>query len=81
MSLTPWDSETEYRIERSETPVTEDGYKIGEPKWLICETCTAHVLLTEEPSAGVDELDHDLDCPQRWVRSEWWSEQFLGGRR
>jgi len=74
-SPTPWDRETEFVLERSDSPVDHDGYKLGEFKWLICGTCTAHVLLTEAPSPGVDEPDHDPACPQRFVRSEWWVEQ------
>lgn len=77
MTPTPWDAETEYAIERSDSPITVDGYKIGEPKRLVCEACGASVLLTEEPSAGVDDLPHDKRCSQRWARSEWWRRQFL----
>jgi len=71
------DAQTHFSIERSETPVTEDGYKIGEPKHLKCEYCEAAVLLTEEPSPGVDELAHTPECPQRWVKSEWWRQNFV----
>lgn len=72
MTPTPWDPDTEYVLERSDTPVSEDGYKIGEPKRLVCGGCGASVLLTEEPSPGVDDLSHERDCPNRWARSEWW---------
>jgi hypothetical protein len=74
---TPWEPDTEYRIETSETPVDVDGYKIGEPKRLVCEACGASVLLTEEPSRGIDELGHAPCCPQRYARSEFWTEEFL----
>jgi len=73
------DPDTHFEIERSETPVNVDGYKVHEPKWLRCAACGASVLLTEEPSPGVDELQHAPNCPQRWVKSEWWAEQFEGG--
>jgi len=73
---TPWSKETEYRIERSETPVDVDGYKLGEPKRLVCGGCGAAVLLTETPSPGVDELLHAPACPQRFARSEWFCEQL-----
>ena len=76
MTSSPFDAGTHYAIERSDTPVNEDGYKLGEPKLLSCDHCSAAVLLTPEPSPGVDELSHDPDCPQRWVRSRWWRDQF-----
>ncbi|MFW5896200.1 MAG: hypothetical protein ACOCUA_02330 [archaeon] len=74
---TPWSERTHYRIVSSRSPLDEDGYKIGEPKRLECEACGASVQLTEEPSAGVDELPHSPDCLQRWARSEWWTHRFL----
>lgn len=77
--MTPWDPDTHYTVVRSETPVSEDGYKIQEPKYLECDGCGARVLITEDPSAGIDELSHDRDCPQRWARSDWWARQFDGG--
>jgi hypothetical protein len=74
----PFDPETEFEIGRSQTPVSEDGYKLGEPKTLSCRHCSAEVLLTPDPGdPGVDDLSHDKDCPQRWVRSEWWTEHLL----
>lgn len=72
-----YDPSTEFEISRSETPVSKDGYKIGEPKYLECAHCTARVLLTEEPSPGIDELPHDKTCPQRWARTPWWRDHFL----
>jgi hypothetical protein len=72
----PFDAETTYRIKESGTPVTEDGYKHNEPKWLVCGACGATVELTPEPSAGVDELPHDPDCPQRFARSDYWEQEF-----
>jgi len=70
------DPDTEFELLRSDTPVDVDGYKLGEPKKLQCPECGASVLLTPEPSPGVDELQHHPQCPQRWVRSEWWESQF-----
>lgn len=72
------DPETHFRIERSQTPVTVDGYKINEPKWLVCSSCEAAVILTEEPSPGIDELQHEPSCPQRFVKSQFWEQQFEG---
>jgi len=75
--LTPWDAESEYRIERSQTPVSEDGYKKGEPKYLACQYCEARVLLTPDPEdPGVDDLAHDRDCPNRFARSHWFRDQL-----
>lgn len=70
MGRTPWDADTEFRIERSESSVGADGYALGEPKRLVCDACGASVPLTCAPSAGVDELDHDAGCPQADVHSE-----------
>jgi len=77
MMRSPFDPDTHYRIRRSETPVDVDGYKIGEPKKLVCDECGASVLLTEEPSPGVDDgLPHDPQCSQRWAKTRWWRERF-----
>lgn len=72
---TPWDPDVEYIIERSETPVDVDGYKLGEPARLVCGACGEAVPLTPTPSAGVDLFPHKRDCPQRKARSEWYREQ------
>jgi len=59
---------THFRVVRSETPVSVDGFKIGEPTGEIeCEACGASHL-------NVDEIPHDEGCPQRFVKSEWWQE-------
>lgn len=70
------DPETEFEIVASDSPITQDGYKIGEPKLLCCRECSAAVLLTEEPTPGIDELQHEKHCSQRWVKSRWWRRQF-----
>ena len=72
----PWDPETHYSIEHSDSPVTVDGYAKGEPKRLVCDGCGTSVLLTEEPSPGVDELGHAPGWPNRGAKSDWWAEQF-----
>jgi hypothetical protein len=74
--MTPWDEGVEWEIVPSETPVDVDGYKIGEPKYLRCAACEVDVLLTEEPSAGVDDIPHDPACPQRWAKSDWWRDHL-----
>jgi len=74
----PWDPETQYSIVKSDTPVNVDGYKIGEPKYLECDECGARVLLTPEPTPGIDELNHQLvdgdRCSQWAAHSEYWEE-------
>lgn len=76
--LSPWDPDVEFRIESSETPVDVDGYKIGEPKHLVCLGCGESVLLTETPSAGIDQFPHDKHCPQRYARTEeYWQTHQL----
>lgn len=74
----PWSPETEYEIVRSKTPRSVDGYKKGEPKYLKCAHCGARVLITREPTPGIDEINHDLvegdRCPQWRARSEYWRE-------
>jgi hypothetical protein len=70
------DPDTEFELERSDTPVDVDGYKLGEPKQLKCVACGAAVLLTESPTPGVDELQHEPACPQRFVKSRWWRNNF-----
>lgn len=60
----PFDPDTLFSIQRSESPITEGGYSLGEPKILSCEFCEASVLITEDPSPlGVDDLNHERDCP------------------
>lgn len=73
---TPWDPSTEYRIVASGSPVTVDGYALGEPKRLTCGECGASVELTAERTPGVDYLRHDPDCGQFESRSAWFREQF-----
>jgi len=76
--LSPFDPETEYYIRRSQTPRWKDGYKVGEPMFLGCAECGAEVLITEEPSPGIDDgIPHDPDCPQRFAKTEWYRERLL----
>ena len=76
MTASPFDAETHYKIIDSDSPVNVDGYKLGEPKRLVCEECGARVELTAEPSAGVDDLPHSPACSQRFARSEYWRQRF-----
>lgn len=74
----PFDPETKYRIVKSDTPVNVDGYKINEPKYLECVPCGARVLITPEPTPGVDAINHQLvdgeRCPQWAAHTEYWED-------
>lgn len=62
--------ETAFRLERSDTPVNVDGFKLGELTGVVeCLACG-------EAHTNIDEIPHAEDCPQRWVRSEWWVEHL-----
>ncbi|MFC7202836.1 hypothetical protein ACFQJC_04865 [Haloferax namakaokahaiae] len=69
--------DTHFRIIASETSVSNDGYRKGEPMKLECDCCGASVMLTPEPSPGIDELPHKPWCDQRFVESRWWQRNFL----
>jgi len=56
------DPGTRFTIVRSESPIAVDGYALGEPKSLECPECGASVLLTAEPSPGIDEIGHLPSC-------------------
>lgn len=65
--------ETEYELERSETPVSVDGFAKGEPTGVvICMSCGASHL-------NIDEIPHDEDCDQRWAKTDFWRDRFLTG--
>lgn len=63
---------THYHIVRSDTPVDVDGFKIGEPTGEIecCECGESHL--------NIDEIPHDDNCSQRFVKSDFWAQHFLG---
>lgn len=64
------DEDTHYALERSDTPVNVDGFKLGEPTGVvICEAC-------ENAALNVDEIPHAKDCPQRFARSDWWYNTY-----
>lgn len=74
--LSPWDPDVEFAIEHSRTRKAVDGYRRNEPKHLVCLACGESVLLTEEPTAGVDYFPHAPRCPQRFARSKWFRERY-----
>lgn len=59
----PLDPDHEYELIKSQTPPSEDGYKIGEPKAIECEFCPARLVLTEEKTPGLWSLTHEPWCP------------------
>jgi hypothetical protein len=62
------DPRTHFRVVRSDTPVSVDGFKLGEPTGQIeCEECGASHL-------NIDEIPHKADCSQRFVKSAWWQD-------
>jgi hypothetical protein len=73
LSLTPTSKGVGFRSLRvtSDTPPSVDGFAIGEPTGEIecCECGAAH--------CNVDEIPHDADCSQRFVRSHWWVEHVV----
>ena len=65
------DPETHYHLVTSETPHTVDGVNLGEPTGEV--RCCACGSVAE----NIDEIPHAPDCPQRWVRSDWWVDHLL----
>lgn len=64
------DPETHFEIQRSETPVDVDGFKVGEPTGeIVCDECGAQAM-------NVDEIPHAADCSQRFVVTHWWERHF-----
>jgi hypothetical protein len=65
------DAETEFVLETSDSPVTVDGYALGEPTGEVrCRECGA-------VARNVDEIPHAKDCDQRFVRSGWWVDHLI----
>jgi hypothetical protein len=65
------DEDTYFALERSDTPVTVDGYKLGEPTGRVsCTECRA-------VAANVDEIPHERACSQRFVHSRWYGESTV----
>jgi len=59
----PIREDNEYELVASDTPISEDGYKYGEPKLLSCHFCDAAMIITDERSPGIWSLNHELWCP------------------
>ena len=65
------DPDTHFQLERSETPVNVDGFKLGEPTGrLSCVECQA-------VAENVDEIPHKRDCSQRFVHSKWYVDSTI----
>jgi hypothetical protein len=62
------DPDTEFILEKSDTPVDVDGFKLGEPTGEVsCAECGQ--------SAGAPEyIPHLPECPQADVRSRYYAE-------
>lgn len=64
--------DTEYKLIRSDTPIWDDGFKMGEPTGEIkCEACGRSHM-------NIDEIPHAKDCPQRWAKTDYWRDRFNG---
>ena len=70
MSRSFSDPSTEFHLERSDTPVNVDGFKLGELTGEV--TC----LECDKTGENIDEIPHAPQCEQRWVRSDWWVEHI-----
>ena len=73
------DAETVFAIVASESPVSVDGYAMGEPKRLVCDECDAHALLDgpDGHQTTIDNLPHDRTCSQRGVASRYYEKRFV----
>jgi len=62
------DPDTEFVLEKSDTPVDVDGYKLGEPTGEVsCAEC--------QQSAGAPEyINHKPGCDQSDVRSRYYEQ-------
>jgi len=70
MARSPFDPETEFEIVRSDTPVTVDGFALHEPTGDVrCEECG-------QEAENIDEIPHDPECSQRFVRTSWWRDHL-----
>jgi len=62
------DPETAFHLVRSDTPITEDGFKIGELTGeVVCLEC-------DESHTNIDEIPHEEDCSQRFVHSRFYAD-------
>jgi Zn finger protein HypA/HybF involved in hydrogenase expression len=61
---------TEFKIVKSDTPPTVEGIAIGEQRSEVaCRDCG-------QVGQNVEEIYHQPDCNQRWVRSEFCRMRF-----
>jgi len=62
------DPDTEFRLIKSQTPRTVDGFKPNEPTGEVeCAECGKR-------AAAPEYIPHTKDCSQRDVRSRWYDE-------
>ncbi|WP_224337900.1 hypothetical protein [Haloprofundus halobius] len=64
------DRSTHFHVVVSDTPITVDGFALGEPTGQIecCECRRTH--------KNIDEIPHKKDCSQRFVHSQWYAESM-----
>lgn len=63
--------DTHFKIITSDTPVSVDGFALGEPTGEIkCRECGA-------THKNIDDIPHAQDCRQRFVHSEWYADTML----
>lgn len=71
MSRSFSDPRTVFELIRSEIPITENGFKIGELTGeVVCLEC-------EQSQTNIDEIPHKEDCGQRYVHSRYYVEALL----
>lgn len=61
-------ADTFFHFVVSDTPITVDGYALGEPTGDVecCECGATH--------ENIDDIPHESDCSQRFVHSEWYAK-------
>ena len=65
------DPDTFYSIVVSNTPISVDGFALGEPTGEIeCAECGAS-------HTNIDDIPHEKDCSQRFTHSQWYANSML----
>lgn len=65
------DPDTEYQVVKSETSISNDGLRKGEPTGEI-ECCECG-----QSAMNIDEIPHEPDCSQRFSKTRYWRDRFL----
>jgi len=65
------DPDTEFELIKSDTPVSVDGFAMGEPTGEVkCLECGAVAM-------NVDEIPHENECSQRGTHSRWYGAKYF----